>query len=148
MSDKKLGLILLGVALLVIVGFGVWKLTDSNDTSSTNQVTTGSENQEATDNTDQPSQLDTKTVSADEVKVHNSKDDCWTIISGKVYDITEYIPNHPGGDEILRACGDDGTQLFTERTDDDGEAVGSGTPHSPTAESLLADFYIGDLATI
>jgi cytochrome b involved in lipid metabolism len=90
-------------------------------------------------------QTDTKTIAAAEVSQHNSENDCWTIINGKVYDITSYIPRHPGGNEILLACGKDGTSLFTSRTDDDGEEIGSGTPHSTSASNQLKQFLLGDL---
>lgn len=50
-----------------------------------------------------------------QVAEKNSKNSCWTIINGKVYDITAYVPNHPGGEaEILQICGKDGTQLFAK----------------------------------
>ena len=36
-------------------------------------------------------------------------------VSGKVYNITPYLNYHPGGvDELMRAAGKDGTQLFDE----------------------------------
>ena len=47
-----------------------------------------------------------------QIKQHNKKDDCWMVLNGHVFDITEYIPYHPGGDEILKAKGADGTALF------------------------------------
>ncbi|VCU39864.1 Bgt-166 [Blumeria graminis f. sp. tritici] len=41
--------------------------------------------------------------------------DAWTVLSGKVYNITPYIPFHPGGKpELLRCAGRDGTKLFAE----------------------------------
>jgi len=88
---------------------------------------------------------DQTTFTAEEVMKHNSKADCWTIISGSVYDITSYIPRHPGGDEILRACGEDATTLFTQRQTRDGEPVGSGSPHSSNAQDLLNKLKIGTL---
>ncbi len=30
--------------------------------------------------------------------------DCWIIIHNKVYNITEWIPNHPGGEIIMAVC--------------------------------------------
>ncbi len=39
----------------------------------------------------------------------------WTSWQGKVYNITPYLPFHPGGEaELMRAAGRDGTQLFME----------------------------------
>ncbi|CDO69724.1 hypothetical protein BN946_scf184687.g9 [Trametes cinnabarina] len=47
------------------------------------------------------------------LKEHRSKDDAWTAISGKVYNITHYLPYHPGGEkELMRVAGRDGTKLF------------------------------------
>ncbi len=83
----------------------------------------------------------------EEVAEHDSEDDCWTVIDGVVYDITSYIPNHPGEDEILRACGADGSTLFNERETSNGEQVGSGLPHSSTAASQLAEMQVGLLGT-
>ncbi|KAL1837609.1 hypothetical protein VTJ49DRAFT_3570 [Mycothermus thermophilus] len=41
--------------------------------------------------------------------------DAWTVLGGKVYNITPYLPFHPGGEpELLRAAGRDGTRLFGE----------------------------------
>lgn len=31
------------------------------------------------------------------VKRHNSEEDCWIIVRGKVYDVTYYLNTHPGG---------------------------------------------------
>lgn len=80
-----------------------------------------------------------------EVSKHATVQDCWTIIDNKVYDITEYIPRHPGGGEILRACGTDGSTMFNQRTTESGEVIGSGTAHSPSAESQLKQYLIGAL---
>ncbi len=37
---------------------------------------------------------------------HNSKSDCWIVYNNKVYDITSYLPRHPGGPStITPTCG-------------------------------------------
>ncbi len=101
----------------------------------------------------EPEPTDVTELSADpitftvaEIKSHNTAGDCWTVITGNVYDITNYISAHPGGDEILLACGTDGTTLFASRTTDDGEEIGSGTAHSEEAFKTLDQFYIGAVA--
>ena len=39
----------------------------------------------------------------------------WSSYQGKVYNITPYLPFHPGGEgELRRAAGKDGTKLFME----------------------------------
>ncbi len=49
------------------------------------------------------------------LKQHNKRDDAWTAISGKVYNMTAYMPFHPGGEkELMRVAGRDGTKLFGE----------------------------------
>ena len=75
-----------------------------------------------------------------DVAMHNSGSDCWLAIDGRVYDVTSFIPSHPGGQAILQGCGTDATTLFETRP------MGSGTPHSQRARSLLANYYIGDLS--
>ncbi|KAG2359382.1 cytochrome b5-like heme/steroid binding domain-containing protein [Suillus spraguei] len=48
------------------------------------------------------------------LKLHNKKEDAWTAINGKVYNITPYLPYHPGGEkELMRVAGRDGTKLFS-----------------------------------
>lgn len=52
-------------------------------------------------------------VTKKELQKHNTKDDMWTVINGKVFNLTPYIPFHPGGENILKAvAGRDGTALF------------------------------------
>lgn len=49
----------------------------------------------------------------DELSTHNSKEDCWVAMDGKVYDITSWIPKHPGGSDVLAlSAGRDVTNLF------------------------------------
>ncbi|KAI0830454.1 FMN-dependent dehydrogenase-domain-containing protein [Hypoxylon sp. FL0890] len=48
-----------------------------------------------------------------EVSKHNSEDSCWMILHGKVYDITTFIPKHPGGRSILlKNAGQDASGAF------------------------------------
>lgn len=44
---------------------------------------------------------DLKVFTAQEVSQHNKEDDCWLVIDNKVYDVTKYLNDHPGGPEIL-----------------------------------------------
>jgi hypothetical protein len=40
------------------------------------------------------------------VSAHNSQSSCWSAIDGKVYDLTDWIRQHPGGAaRILNICG-------------------------------------------
>lgn len=55
-----------------------------------------------------------KTFSLEEVKHHNTKKDAWIAIGKSVYDITSWIPLHPGGDIIMKYVGKDATQIFNQ----------------------------------
>ena len=55
-------------------------------------------------------------LSISEVKKHNSRDDCWSIVSGKVYNLTSYMQQHPGGIELISSiCGIDGSAAFSNQ---------------------------------
>ncbi|KIJ56594.1 hypothetical protein M422DRAFT_57288 [Sphaerobolus stellatus SS14] len=48
-----------------------------------------------------------------QVAEHNTKDSCWIIIDNKVYDVTQFLPEHPGGSKIiLKYAGKDATDAF------------------------------------
>lgn len=137
-----LALIITGLAGLAIW----WVLPDNQKTTNTSSTNTSSVSTDSTENdadTSQTAQEAQKTFTAEEVAKHNQKSDCWTIISGSVYDLTSFIPDHPGGDEILRACGKDATTLFNERETESGQEIGSGTPHSSSARSQRDRLKIG-----
>jgi cytochrome b involved in lipid metabolism len=74
----------------------------------------------------------------EEISKHNTENDCWLIIHGKVYDVTNYVSSHPGGKTIIEGCGKDATNLFETRP------MGSGTSHSKKAREKLENFYIGE----
>lgn len=40
-------------------------------------------------------------ISMEEVAKHNSPDDCWVVLHGQVYDLTEFHASHPGGSAII-----------------------------------------------
>ena len=54
------------------------------------------------------------TLTTSEVAKHNNANDCWTIISNKVYDVTSLVYAHSGGSNtILENCGKDGNTKST-----------------------------------
>lgn len=58
-----------------------------------------------------------KRVTPSMLKEHNGRKGrpAWSSYHGKVYNITPYVPFHPGGKgEILRGAGKDGGKLFME----------------------------------
>ena len=77
---------------------------------------------------------ETKTYRLSEVAQHNSKENLWLVIHNKVYNITEYLNDHPGGGDVLiDVAGTDATKAF--------EDVG----HSNDAREIMEDYYLGDL---
>ncbi|KAG2216148.1 hypothetical protein INT45_003774 [Circinella minor] len=70
-----------------------------------------------------------------DVAKHNTKSDLWVVIHNKVYDITKFVQEHPGGEEVLLdEAGKDATEAF--------EDIG----HSDEArEFYLAKYEIGEL---
>jgi len=52
-------------------------------------------------------------LSGQEIAKHNSRESCWVIVHGKAYDVTEFLPEHPGGPKIiLKYAGKDATEEF------------------------------------
>ncbi|THH20847.1 hypothetical protein EW146_g603 [Bondarzewia mesenterica] len=48
-----------------------------------------------------------------EVARHNTPSSCWVVINNKVYDVTNFLPEHPGGQQvILRHAGCDATNAY------------------------------------
>ena len=45
-----------------------------------------------------------KTINLDDCKRHTTEKDCWIVLSGKVYDVTEFLDEHPGGFDIVLAA--------------------------------------------
>ncbi|MCD7448421.1 hypothetical protein HAX54_041912 [Datura stramonium] len=69
-----------------------------------------------------------------QVEQHKSKQDCWIIIHGRVLDVTKFLEEHPGGEEVLiESAGKDATKEF--------EDIG----HSKAAKNFLFKHQIGYL---
>ncbi|KAE8442158.1 hypothetical protein EG329_003809 [Mollisiaceae sp. DMI_Dod_QoI] len=52
-------------------------------------------------------------LTGEEIAKHDSRESCWVIIHGKAYDVTEFLPEHPGGPKIiLKYAGKDATEEF------------------------------------
>jgi cytochrome b involved in lipid metabolism len=123
-------LAVISVSIVIIIGgIAIFLFRDSN-----NEPTTDTTKQSSSQTT-----VDSQTYSGEEVAQHATRTDCWMIIEQKVYDVTEFINSHPGGSAILEGCGIDATSLFFSRP------MGSGTPHSSSAQALLGDYYLGEL---
>ncbi len=70
-----------------------------------------------------------------EVATHNTSANCWTVVSGNVYNVTSWISAHPGGSSSIKGmCGVDASGAFS------GQHGGQSRPVSE-----LAGFKIGTL---
>ncbi|KAI5608509.1 cytochrome b5 type B [Silurus asotus] len=98
-----------------------------NNSINTNSTTGDEKHQPAGDG-------DVKYYTRKQIQAHNMSKDVWLIIHDKVYDITCFLEEHPGGEEVLlEQAGSDATESF--------EDVG----HSTDAREMLEQYYIGEL---
>lgn len=74
----------------------------------------------------------------EEVARHGTPENCWLAIEGKVYDLTDYLPEHPSNpDIILPWCGKEASEAYRTKT--------KGRSHSPSADKLLRSLQKGIL---
>jgi cytochrome b involved in lipid metabolism len=142
MSKKS---IWIGLAILVVIVLIILVTTNSGSTISNenNGTSAGLESiNRNTVSTSTNSSVSTTTSSTvqsytlAQIATHNNAQSCWTTINGGVYDITNWINQHPGGPQaILSLCGKDGSAAFN------GQHGGQARPASE-----LATFKIGVLA--
>ncbi|KAG0369220.1 hypothetical protein BGZ54_010571 [Gamsiella multidivaricata] len=74
-----------------------------------------------------------KTFTIADLAQHSSKSSLYLAVGGKVYDCTDFIDEHPGGEEVLiDEAGKDATESF--------EDVG----HSEEAREIMHKMYVGE----
>ncbi|CAB4416179.1 unnamed protein product [Rhizophagus irregularis] len=73
----------------------------------------------------------------EEVAKHNTTSDLWIIHNNKVYDVTEFAMDHPGGPELIKEWGGkDVTKTLIDPISHE---------HSETAYEILGDLCIGEI---
>ena len=126
-------------ALIIVLGYAALTLPAQTSTR-VGEVSTPTPTQTPTPSTTPtptPSQPSAGTggYTMAQVATHNSALSCWAAINGNVYDLTNWINQHPGGPgPILSLCGTDGSAAFNAQ---------HGGQRRP--ESELANFLIGPL---
>lgn len=55
-------------------------------------------------------------IAFSDVQDNDSADSCWAVVDQNVYDLTDWVDEHPGGgDRIENICGTDATDDFTQQ---------------------------------
>lgn len=123
--NMKILSIVLGVVL--VLGVGTLVYTQKNNQPAVQPVTQDNTvihiDGESANQKEAETSASTKTTTSQSsgitlnmVAAHDSRESCWTSINGNVYDVTSWIPNHPGGEKaILQLCGTDGSKKFNEQ---------------------------------
>ncbi|KIY45039.1 oxidoreductase [Fistulina hepatica ATCC 64428] len=74
-----------------------------------------------------------------DVAAHNSAGSCWVSRGGKIYDVTAFLVDHPGGDDIvLQHAGQAVDDVMRDPEEHE---------HSEAAYDILAEYMIGKLGT-
>ena len=107
---RELGVMLFTLAVVILVALVVFSTgntqmpprntTSGNVSQNTSNSLQG--NQNSSQNLTQPANK----VTAAELASHNSQEDCWISYKNEVYDITNWLPKHPGSAEAIAPyCG-------------------------------------------
>lgn len=79
------------------------------------------------------------TIPAAEVQAHNNEKSCYVTIGHKVYDVTDFLSDHPGGEEyILEYAGKDVTEVLKDEVSH---------AHSDSAYEMLDECLVGFMPT-
>ncbi|GAA5996777.1 hypothetical protein JCM5350_007784 [Sporobolomyces pararoseus] len=88
---------------------------------------------------DQRSAKRNRIYTEEDVSLHSSASDCWVTYKGKVYDVTSFLEDHPGSDElILQYAGKD----VEEAMEDPMEHS-----HSDSAYQVLNEYQVGRIVS-
>lgn len=72
---------------------------------------------------------------AEDVATHTTSASCWVSRGGKVYDVTAFIDDHPGGDDLILAhAGEDIGEVMQDKLEHE---------HSDAAYNMLDEYVVG-----
>jgi DMSO/TMAO reductase YedYZ heme-binding membrane subunit len=93
---------------------------------------------ESSNNSNNSSLSDVGTITLADLAKHKSKTDCWVSFNKKVYNVTAYLPDHPGGaGELGRYCG--------KTLDSIANNHPGGNFSSSELQNILKNYLIGSL---
>lgn len=76
---------------------------------------------------------------AADVAAHTKATSCWVSRAGKVYDVSGFLNDHPGGDDLIMAhAGKDIEEVRKDKVEHE---------HSESAYNMLDEYFIGRLGT-
>jgi cytochrome b involved in lipid metabolism len=123
-------LVPLALALVLATGWGVYTAVRPAAVAGTEIGTVSS-----VDGASDATTLAVKKYSMATVKKHHTASSCWTVVGTGVYNVTKWIPKHPGGkSRIIAMCGKKATTKFRNEHGTGGRA-----------NSILASYKIGKL---
>ncbi|MCX6716105.1 MAG: cytochrome b5-like heme/steroid binding domain-containing protein [Candidatus Taylorbacteria bacterium] len=129
--NKKIGIALGVIVIILIVVFFATRKSQSEPTSLPVVPLTASSAASIPANN-----IVGTSYTLTQISGHSNASSCWSAINGKVYDLTSWIDQHPGGQEaILSMCGKDSSTAYNDQ---------HGGQKRPANE--LTGFYIGTLA--
>lgn len=110
--------------------------TTSDDEQAQDGATGASSGASTAPATDGTETSDTAGYTISDVEEHSSSSDCWAAVDGEVYDLTDWVSQHPGGEgAITSLCGTDATSQFERQHGNSSEA-----------QAALEDYLIGSLS--
>lgn len=75
----------------------------------------------------------------EDLKAHSNGRSCWVLRGGKIYDVTQFLADHPGGDDlIIKFAGKDVGEIMKDAAEHD---------HSDSAYQMLEEYCIGRLGS-
>lgn len=135
---KKAVLVIISFIILAGIGLGTYIFLNRKESNSQNISL--SNQGSVVDSNINKNNGETRQFTLNEVAVNNSRNSCWLIIDSKVYDVTSYLREHPGGSgEILPVCGKEATNAFNTMN------KSSSKGHSPKASEILSGYLVGSI---
>jgi len=103
-NSQIIKIILYTLIITIIIALIVF-LSGNNPTSQNTQSNTIQQNSSERNST-QTNLPNLQEITKQELSNHNSLKDCWVAYESKVYDITDFLPKHPGSaNAITPFCG-------------------------------------------
>jgi cytochrome b involved in lipid metabolism len=97
--DQKFSVIIFTAVIVLLVAIVVFSFGNTSKLSNTNVIVSNNSSQTLSLNS-------SNLISTVELSKHNLENDCWVVYKNEVYDLTSWLPRHPGSaGAILPYCG-------------------------------------------